>query len=141
MSTPLEKSAPNDTGLVDATTATFALYGDDLDPPALTALLGVSPTQAHRRGDANGRYAPFRTGAWLLTVEGKQVQPADLIADLLQRLPDDPSLWEGLARDHRIEVRLGLFLEADDRGFDLSPELVMRLARYRAALNMDIYGT
>jgi hypothetical protein len=60
-------------GLVDETTLTLALYGEDLDPESVSQRLRCHPTAAHRKGDGASARRPsgFRTGAWLLTVKGR----------------------------------------------------------------------
>lgn len=130
-------------GLVDRSTVTLALYGEDLDPAALTAALKCDPSDAHKKGDPrlSKRASPHSRGAWMLSVSCEAPRsPADLVQALLARVPADGELWNGLAKRFDIQLRFGIFQEAWNRGFDLPAELVERIGTLRATLVFDIYA-
>src|SRR6266446_1220362 len=54
--------------------ATLRFSGDRLDPDRITAILGVQPTKAYRRGDRylagpRAGYVTGRTGVWVLATD------------------------------------------------------------------------
>jgi hypothetical protein len=128
-------------GMVDETRASLLIYGDDLDPDAVSALLGCSPSHSHRKGD-NHRQTPhqFSTGAWMLTVEGKAPRgPSALIEVLLGRFPSDPMFWRSLMERYRVSVRVGIHTGGWNRKFDLSAGTIAALGRTGVALEFDLY--
>jgi hypothetical protein len=129
-------------GPIDETRVTLAVYGDDLDPDAVTALFGCSPTSAHRRGDRKGpRSPPYRRGAWLLEWRGTaSAEPESLTRTLLDKLPVGDAFWTKVHAAYDVQLWFGLFLRASNRGFDLSPEILARVARLKLPLLFDIYA-
>jgi hypothetical protein len=58
-------------GLVDEWSATFAVYGQDLEPNDVTDLIGLEPSNGFRRGFKRGPISPAMPhDAWLLEVRG-----------------------------------------------------------------------
>jgi Domain of unknown function (DUF4279) len=56
------------------TFATLRFCGDRLDPDRITAILGVPPTKAYRKGERylagpRAGYVPGRTGVWVLATD------------------------------------------------------------------------
>lgn len=129
-------------GLVDRASVTLGIHGETLDPEEISALLSCKPTTSHRRGDQRGHNAPpWPKGAWLLSVDGEApTEPEELLRALLARLPDDPSVWTGLRQRFSLRLGFGLFLDAWNRGFELSPTALERVARMGAPLGFDIYA-
>ncbi len=72
----------SETGAVRAH-ASLRFMGDALDPGEITAIVGVPPTLAYRKGEVyrrsrdGAKEARGRTGLWLLSTRG-QVEGADL---------------------------------------------------------------
>jgi hypothetical protein len=129
-------------GPIDETHVTLAVHGDDLDPEAVTALFGCRPTRAHRRGERKGpRSLPYRRGAWLLVSRCMAPEePESLMRAFLDKLPASDAFWTKLHAAYDVQLWFGLFLRASNRGFDLSPEIMARLASLRLALIFDIYA-
>jgi hypothetical protein len=140
--TPPPRGVPKGTiqvgGVVDETHVTLGVYGDDLDPDEISAVLGRAPTSAHRKGDVGKRGHVRRAGVWLLSLEGT-ADPEKLTRKLLDKLPTDERVWKRLAKRHEVQLRFGLFLERWNRGLDFTPELVVRMAKLHARINFDIY--
>jgi len=138
-------------GPVDETRVTLALYAEDLDPDQVSSRLGCAPTKSHKRGDVRpqserARSAgampspPARQGAWFLTVEGVAPQgPDELITLLLSRFPNHVEFWAPLARDYKVQVRVGIHTSGWYRGFHLQPETVALVAITTANLGFDLY--
>lgn len=128
-------------GAVDETRVSLAIYGDDLDPDAVSAVFGCVPSHCHRKGDQHRQTSPpFSTGAWILTVEGKAPHgPSMLIEELLARFPSDPMFWRPLIDRYRMSVRVGIHTEGWNRGFDVTAGAVAALARTGLELGFDLY--
>jgi hypothetical protein len=129
-------------GLVEETQVCLAVYGEDLDPAVVTALLGCSPTFSHLRGDRCGpRSPPQKGGGWFLEVRGKAPEgPEELSVRLLDRLPKDESVWIKLGEAHEVQLRFSLHKTGWNRGFDFSPRTAARIALLHARLVFEIYA-
>jgi hypothetical protein len=129
-------------GPVDEFGACVAVYGEDLDPEAVSALLGCSPTSSHRRGDRRSlRSVPYKRGGWFLELRGRAPDcPDELVAKLLSQLPAEEPVWLRLGERYEVQLRLGIHMRGWNRGFDLSPALVAKAARLHARVGFDIYA-
>ncbi len=129
-------------GLVDETTVCLAVYGEDLDPAAVTTLLACTPTSTHRRGERRGpRSPPQKRGGWFLEARGKAPEgPEELALRLLDRLPADESLWLQLVTRHDVQLRFALHKTGWNKGFDFTPGTTARLARLHSTLVFEIYA-
>ncbi len=128
--------------MVDESSATLAVYGDDLDPRDITALLGVEPTSSflpgHRRGP---RSPPIKHGGWFLRVEGAAPSgPGELLGVLLSRLPAETATWERLKERHSVQIRIGVHSQGWNRGFSLSAETLARVASVNVPMEFDLYA-
>jgi hypothetical protein len=128
-------------GPVDECRATIAIYGDHLDPDAVSDLLGCLPTTAHRNGDRKTPTAvPFTSGAWLLTVEVNAPQgPDEAISELLARLPKARGAWQSITDQYSVSIRVGIHTSGWNRGFALSADVLAQLARIEVPVDFDLY--
>ncbi len=131
-------------GLVEKTKVSLALFGDALDPPEITRMIGREPSHAHRRGEPGPgpQYKiPYSSGAWLLSVEVVRPEgPDDATERLLDLLPSDERLWKDLSARYDLSFSYGVFFRGWNRGFTLSPRVLQRLVTYRARLDFDLYA-
>ncbi len=130
-------------GRVDKTTVTLRFFGDDLDPDEVTQLLRCQPTTASRKGEEMpGRYHRVaKLGSWHLESDGDG-ELEEQVDRLLDRLPDDLMVWQRLhALNPEADLFCGLFLDAWNRGVELSPELLQRISERHLRLSLDIYGS
>jgi hypothetical protein len=67
-------------------------------------------------------------------------EPEQVLVDLLDRLPSEPSVWAALNARFRVRLGFGLFLGAWNRGFELSPPVLSRAIMTGALLGFDIYA-
>lgn len=115
-------------GSVDCSHVTLRVIGSDVDVHKVTNLLRhVSE--------------PFKGQGWRLSAP--IAEPADLdqqIEWLLSRLNPDLSAWHQLTGVYRIDVFCGLFLERSNRGLQLAPTTMLKLAQRRIPLSLDIYA-
>jgi Domain of unknown function (DUF4279) len=87
----------------------FALHGDDLDPAAVTALLGIEPTRSHARGDARRGWRTWKRGAWELALpkdESGEVEPA--VRRLIAQLAPAEEALSALVAAGDVEATLAL---------------------------------
>ncbi len=131
-------------GPIDRVVVTLRLNGESLDPDEVTRLLCCQPTFAIRKGDVfpKGRYRRIaETGMWRL--EGDRPDSEDLevqVQYLLGRVTSDESVWEDLARRFSVDLFCGVFLEAWNRGFELSAPLLSELSRRKLMIGFDVYS-
>lgn len=124
---------------------TLRMYGDELDPDAVSAALGCAPSRGWRKGDRrvfakSGRVAIERTGGWLLCAEDRE--PEDLpaqIREVLARLNDDPAVWAELRTRCRVDMFCGVFMASGNDGLEFEPDVLHALACRGIRLSLDIY--
>jgi Domain of unknown function (DUF4279) len=115
-------------GLVDRSRVTLRVMGPDVDVRLVSELLQHESEQ-------------FKGQGWRLRV--LKAKPADLdgqIESLLSKLNPDVSAWRELTRLYRVDVFCGLFLERPNRGLQLAPTTMLRLAERNVTLSLDIYA-
>ena len=129
-------------GPVDELGICLAVYGVDLEPAQVTAILGCGPSSSHRRGEQRGpRSPPLKKGAWLLEVRGKAPTSADeLLADLLSRIPRDENVWIALRERFDVQLRFAVHMTGWNRGFGVSAAMITAIAKLHAELVLDIYA-
>lgn len=129
-------------GVVDESVATLAVYGKDLEPDDVTKILGIKPTRSFRRGHKRGpnsRSIPH--GAWFLEIRGDAPEGPDAqLRNLLMRLPDSEDIWRELRSRYKVQIRFGIFMCDWNKGFNLAPDLIIRLAKMGIELDFDIYA-
>ena len=73
-------------GIADHSAVTFRIFGDDLAPAEVTALLGAEPTISYSKGDVRvgpktGRQYIEKTGRWSISAD--KSYPEDLVGQIL----------------------------------------------------------
>lgn len=133
-------------GAVDEVGVSLSLYGDErgraLDPDEITAILGVAPTMACRRGERWRRCRPHPTGIWSLAVEPRGgADAADVaLTTLLDQLPSDPAIWAGFRAQYRMRLFFFVAFKDFNRGFGLSALNIARAALIGAPMDFDLYA-
>jgi hypothetical protein len=129
-------------GEIDSTSVTLRFFGDDLDPVDVSRMLGAEPTLQRRKGevipDPSQRVA--RTGSWLLSSERQSKSSLESqIEHLFERLTDDMEVWRQLSSKYRGDLFCGLWSESWNRGLELSPAVLQRIAARGLRVGFDIY--
>lgn len=125
-------------------TLTLRFFGDDLDPEELTARLGCPPDDYSVKGDTavseSGASSVAATGRWLLRASDLYANDVEMqIAELLETLTDDLTVWHDVTMRYQADVVVGLFMQAGNENFTISPGAVGALAVRGLALHFDIY--
>lgn len=130
--------------VIGRTRASLRIFGDDLDPGAISALLGALPSSSARKGEIGvskrGIEQTARTGRWLL--EAVRRQPGDLdsqLVELLSPLTHDTDVWRGLVTRFKADIFCGLFIKEMNEGLELRPETLEMIGSRGLRLGFDIY--
>lgn len=131
-------------GALDHSVATLRLFGDDLVPEEISALLGASPTDSWRKtqemvGKSTGAARIAKTGSWRLSAARRE--PEDLEAqafEILDQLTQDIGVWESLA-GYKPDLFCGIFMASSNDGLPLSAKALLALDQRAIALDLDIY--
>jgi hypothetical protein len=125
-------------GPIDRWRVALRVYGEELDPIGISALLGCEPSSAARKG------TPFpKQGRWILEIDSKDCDESDDVDDglriLLARLPSDPDVWASLENIDSVDIFCGLFIGSPNRGFEISTEVSRLLADRGLKIGFDLY--
>lgn len=126
------------------TYVSLRFFGDTLEPQEITAILGIEPSRAYRKGDPwsadeNRRYR--RTGAWLYRVP--RAEPGDLVRqlhDLLNASTANTDQWVRLTNRYHGDIFCGLFMAETNEGVEISPLLLEAIASRGLRLSLDVYA-
>ena len=130
---------------IGMSTLTLRIFGDTLDPEAVTAMLGAKPTYACRKGDVEttkrGRQIVCRTGLWKLSVPDSEPEAIDAqVASLLAQLSADLATWQHLGQAFEVDLFCGLFMNDTNEGFSLSVATLKALAERGIEIGFDAYA-
>ena len=125
--------------------ASLRIFGDDLQPEAISRLLGCEPTMAWPKGHVqvgnSGRELVKKSGGWLLHASDSEPENVDgQVSELLARLTSDLGIWIGLAKRFQVDLFCGWFMEGSNEGVSVSTATMLALAERGIDLSLDIYG-
>lgn len=126
-------------------TAVLRVFGDDLDPDEISALLGCRPSSSARKGDRQvigtaGRVRILKTGRWSL--QAADSRPEDVEAQIfaiLDRLTADMAVWRSLGERYQVDMFCGLFMDSGNDNLLLSSKALLALGQRGIELELDIY--
>ncbi|MHB8923606.1 MAG: DUF4279 domain-containing protein, partial [Thermoleophilia bacterium] len=82
-----------------------------------------------------------RTGSWRLHGDlPEKTELEEQVRDLLSKVTNDLAIWNSLAKEFKIDIFCGVFLEDWNRGFDLSPQVLKMLSERGITIRFDIYS-
>ncbi len=133
-------------GVLDHSSATLRLFGDDLVPENVSASLGVAPTESWHKGQelvsaSAGNVRVAKTGSWRLKAARRE--PEDLEAqvfELLGQLTNDLAVWDSLS-SYKPNLFCGIFMASGNDGLPLSAKAMLALGQRGIALDLDIYDS
>lgn len=120
--------------------------GDALDPDELSQWLGQTSAYQCRQGDVyrskDGQEMVARTGRFQLTTGWRPGESMEqLIKELLEKIPDDDSVWERINAKMTGEIVCGVIMDSVNEETVLSAETLQALGRRRLSLSLDIYDS
>jgi hypothetical protein len=143
--TPLDDQYPN----CERTYAELRIYGDTLDPDAITKSIGILPSSSQRRGEVRSgfrnRQRIVSVGGWFLSSEGN-VESRDLrrhLDWLLARLWPAATALKNLQAQEGVRMSVTcIWWSRGDGGPALWPEQMGRLADLELECGFEIsfYG-
>jgi hypothetical protein len=121
-------------------------YGDELDPEAISTLLGALPSRSAVKGQrlpsASGRERVAKTSYWHL--QSDAVAPDEEFEDHVRRLFDrltaDEEIWRDLGGRFTGDLFVGLFLTDTNEGLVISRQTLSAISARGLEINLDIYG-
>jgi hypothetical protein len=129
----------------ESSVVTFRVFGDDLVPAEISALLGCGPTSAAAKGDVrvigNDRVKYVEpTGRWkLCSADRSPEDVASQISELLGRMTSDLAAWKLLGSRYSMDFFCGVFMGSSNDGLVLPPEILLQLTTRGIGLELDIY--
>jgi hypothetical protein len=126
--------------------ATLRIFGPDLEPDKITALLGGSPSRTQRQGQqmASGEGMPpriARFGQWRIDVPDTEPEDFDLqVCQILAGLSQDFEVWRSISQQYKVDMFCGWFMKESNEGADIKPETLAALGQRGIALALDIYA-
>ena len=125
----------------------FRVMGMNLDPQSISESLQLTPTQQHKRGEANtsssGReYGKFAESLWALDSPLNSESSVDShVKSLVAELAGKEHLVARFNEDGlRADFFVGIVGIGEAHGFRLSSEAVEGLARLNLAIEFDVYS-
>lgn len=133
-------------GIAEYSRVTLRIFGDDLVPDEVTALMGCTPDSAYakgaiRIGPKTGRQHVEKTGRWSL--QASRREPEDIpgqISEILDKLSQDLDVWRRLGTRYQIDLFCGVFMRSTNDGLEFPSASLAALCERGIALNLDIYA-
>lgn len=125
--------------------AAITIIGDELDPDEITRLVECAPSRSRHRGDRVGSRSSstHRHGLWSLTTDGSVDEARPLhghVAWLMERTTANTDVWRELASRYTCRVFVGWFMDQENEGVILPPELLGEMAARHPRLQLDVYA-
>ena len=126
--------------------ASLRVFGDELVPDELSALLGGLPTWSAKKGDVVPSKAPggsrqVPTGCWRR--DASETVPEDVdgqVLELLAGLTLDLAVWADVAARFDLGLFCGWFMNKSNEGATMSPNTLLALGQRGIERALDIYG-
>ena len=144
----LKNSAPEGTvwfgGPIDRSKVSLRIFWENLNPDEISRLLKCPPSKTKeivKKAIDKTKEGISHTAWWNL--ESNLPDETDLeekVWDILQRISGDQGVWDFLTARYDIDLFCGVFLETQNRGFNLSVKLMRELSRLGIKIGFDIYG-
>jgi hypothetical protein len=136
-STRTRKLTPSISG--PGTSIALRMFGQELDPAEVTALLGVAPTSSCKKGDPfPGSDLPIceQTGRWFFVKDKIKGSVDQAVRDFLALFSDNLSIWNSLCNRFEVDLCFAIKL-GDQRKFDLKHKTIQMLLDRQLDLAFD----
>ncbi|WP_428310491.1 DUF4279 domain-containing protein [Hydrocarboniphaga sp.] len=131
--------------VLNRTAASLRVFGNEIEPNDVTALLGCAPSEAWLKGDVqsfrSGRTITRKSGAWFLSAP--VTAPEDFngqVELLLSQATSDLDTWRDLCAKYEVDLFCGWFMSTSNDGVSVSVATLRMLADRGIELSVDIYG-
>lgn len=123
------------------------LLGDDLDPIRISNELGVTPTEARRKGEkrksSTGSEYVNKTGLWCLVIDRDHAEVVDVTASLLAALEPSKKSLSALpgVQDAYFDVFVAGLADGDGEGvceFAIESDQLASLARFGLPIRFTV---
>ena len=134
-------------GALHHSAVTLRIFGDDLFPEEITALLGANPTESCRKGqELVGQKTGFvriaKTGSWRKCASDRKPEDVEAqIFEILDQLSQDLHVWSSLSSRYKIDFFCGIFMGSGNEGMELSERALLALGQRGISLGLDIYDS
>lgn len=120
--------------------ASLTIYSNDLDPAAITQVLGIQCTPRIRspRSRDPSRLARRASYAWVLEAPRDLPLEGQIQALASQILPRVAQL-RGLSLESQQRLLIGVFLESDNETLSFTPAALQLLSDLSLEVDLDIY--
>ena len=122
---------------VKKSTVVLRVYGKELVPAEITALLGPTPSRQYTaRENKLGK-----VGMWQLAASPRE--PADIdgqIQELLNQVAGDPAVWRAITDKYQADLFFCLFMGERNEGVIISADSMAALGARGIRVGLDIYG-
>jgi hypothetical protein len=128
-------------------TVEFRVYGENLEPPAVTNLLNLQPSIVRRRGDRRSDTTDWKEGMWAFNgyPEGHAGKIWTSLEEglifVLGHLSPVKSEVESLKNDFQVVLWCGHFQTELNSSFTLSPRVLKMLGEFDVELLIDTYAS
>jgi hypothetical protein len=131
----------------DESRVSFGIFGKDLKPNAISAVLGITPTSSHAMGDkptnrpTHRKPIQYSQGGWMLdgslAVGGGIGPQLRMLLDLLY--PKAPEILKLGERGYEVLFFCVLFASDEPVGFVLTQEVLRKVSALGAELSFSIH--
>ena len=131
---------------ISRSTVSLRLFDKKLDPENLTQLLGCTPSYSASAGETlilpNGKTRLVKIGYWRLEYgDSDAIDLEEKIELLLAKLTDNLDAWQKATKTIKTaDLFCGLFLDTWNEGFQLSPNLLRKIAERNLTISFDLYS-
>lgn len=120
------------------------VFGDDLDPADVSALLGTPPDEGYKKGDERPRGSQYyKTGGWILKSGEIRISEDRTGEERLHAwaasIPGDAAVWTDLKDRFLVQVRLVGYTDQWNADFTLPPAMLENLSKRGLPLMIDPY--
>lgn len=129
----------------------FRIMGDEVEPPELTAQLGISPSKAHRKGDTSASktkkgkivtYAPFNSGLWSIDSQVDVTSTLkEHLVNIIEHLEPKKDVLSKLKKEgFKMDFFCGYFFSTSIQVcISLDNDILERLSELGIEFNMLLY--
>jgi hypothetical protein len=128
-------------GEVGGATAALRLFGENLDPDAVSSQLGVQPTLAYRKGDRVSTRSEARRKQGMWQIESALPESKSLeehINSVLSAIQCSCELWERVTGNLSRDIFCGLFVESQSSGVSLSAAVLREVVQRGLSIEVDL---